>query len=73
MKALYRRGKAHIGAWNPKEAKADLRRVMELDSSLEAACKKEIKRVEEMEKEKALEDKEKMKKLFGGEKTAEVS
>ncbi len=39
VKALFRRGKAHIGAWNPSAAKEDLRRVAELDSSLDTTCK----------------------------------
>jgi AH receptor-interacting protein len=30
IKALFRRGKAHIGAWDPDQAREDLKRVMEL-------------------------------------------
>ncbi len=64
VKALFRRARAHAGAWNPTEAKADFERVSQLDTSLAAACAKEIKKIEEMEKEKDKEDKEKMKLLF---------
>ncbi len=64
MKALFRRGKAHVGAWNPVDAKADLSRVAELDPSLEAACRKEIKAVEAMEKQKDEADKQKLKNMF---------
>lgn len=64
VKALYRRGKAHVGAWNPKEAKEDFHAVIELDPSLAKSCKKEIVAVELLEKEKDAEDKGKMTKLF---------
>ena len=63
-KALYRRGKAHVGAWNPKEAKQDFEAVIELDQGLAKACRKEITAVEMLEKEKDVEDKGKMNKLF---------
>ena len=52
VKALYRRAKAHVGAWNPTEAKADFERVVVLDPSLANTCKKEIRNIEEMEKTK---------------------
>jgi len=64
VKALFRRAKAHVGAWNPKEAKNDFEAVMEYDSTLINTCKKEIAVVERMEKEKDAEDKGKMNKLF---------
>ena len=64
VKALFRRGKAHAGAWNPAQAKADFQRVMELDPSLEKACRKEIKAIEELEREKDDEDKRKFSKMF---------
>ena len=34
LQALFRRGKAHVGAWNPDSAKADFNKVQLLDSSL---------------------------------------
>ena len=61
MKALFRRAKAHVGAWNPQEAREDFTRVMELDKSLAGTVKKELKLLEEMEKEKLKEDKGKLK------------
>ena len=64
IKALFRRGKAHIGAWNPLEAKEDFEKVAKLDTTLAAACKKEINHIEEMERTKDEEDKAKLKKLF---------
>ena len=64
VKALFRRAKAHVGAWNPAEAKDDFVAVMELDATLVAACKKEIQNIENLEQEKDEEDKAKMTKLF---------
>jgi len=64
VKALYRRARAHVGAWNPKEAKLDFEAVIELDKTLAKACRKEILAVEMLEKEKDAEDKGKMNKLF---------
>jgi AH receptor-interacting protein len=69
VKALFRRARAHSGAWNPVEAKSDFEKVSKLDSSLAAACAKEIKKIEEMERKKNLEDKEKMKLLFQSKNT----
>ncbi|XP_014224883.1 aryl-hydrocarbon-interacting protein-like 1 [Trichogramma pretiosum] len=42
VKAFYKRGKAHIGAWNEKEAIADLTKAAELDKSLQATIDKEL-------------------------------
>ena len=64
VKAYFRRAKAHIAAWNPKEALEDLEKVMELDKSLIPIAKKEILRLEELHKEKNQEDKEKLKNMF---------
>ncbi len=64
VKALYRRARAHAGAWNPSEAKSDYSRVAELDPSLEMTCKKEMRRIEDLEKAKDEEDRAKLKNLF---------
>ena len=64
VKALYRRAKAHVGAWNPTEAKKDFAAVMDLDATLVTNCKKEIQNIEHLEQEKNDEDKAKMTKLF---------
>ena len=64
VKALYRRAKAHVGAWNPEEAKTDFGRVIELDPSLTGAVNKELKHLEDLQKQKNLQDKEKLKGLF---------
>jgi AH receptor-interacting protein len=64
VKALFRRGKAHIGAWNPEEAKLDFKRVVELDPTLTNTVKKELKILDDMQKEKDIRDKEKLKGMF---------
>jgi len=64
VKALYRRAKAHVGAWNPAEARQDFTAVMELDTSLANNCRKEIQNIEDLEQIKNDEDKAKMTKLF---------
>lgn len=65
VKALFRRAKAHMGAWNPQEAREDFMRVMELDRSLLATVQKELKQLEEMEKKQDEDDRSKLKgKMF---------
>ena len=64
VKAFFRRAKAHKGAWNPNDARNDFKKVSELDSSLAVVCMKELKNIEELEKEKDEIDKERLKKLF---------
>jgi len=64
VKALFRRGKANVGAWNPSQAKEDFSRVMELDLSLTGTCKKELSNIEALEKKKDDEDRKKLDKLF---------
>ena len=65
MKALFRRAKAHVGAWNPQEARKDFARVMQLDCSLQATIQKELKQLGEMERNRDEEEKSKLKgKIF---------
>lgn len=64
VKAYFRRAKAHIAAWNPKEAKEDLEKVMELDATLIPLAKKELCILDDLVKIKDLQDKEKLKKMF---------
>lgn len=62
---MFRRAKAHLGAWNPVEARKDFERVMKLDQTLHKAVKKELKILEQMEKNKDAEDRVKLEgKLF---------
>lgn len=64
MKALYRRGKGHVGAWNPNEARQDFERLLELDSSLDNIVNRELKDLDKMIKERDKEEKEKLKNMF---------
>lgn len=54
-----------MGAWNPQQARGDFTRVMQLDHSLMATVQKELKQLEEMERNWDEEDKSKLKgKIF---------
>ena len=65
VKALFRRAKGHVGAWNPEDAKKDFAKVVQLDSTLEKAVKKELKTITDLEKAREAEDKAKLQgKLF---------
>lgn len=65
VKALFRRGKAHIAVWNCREGEEDLKRAAELDPALQKAVQKELRELEEMERKKDSEDREKYKgKVF---------
>ena len=66
MKALYRRGKAHVGAWNPNEARSDFERVAELDPSMVKVVRKELANLDELEKRKTSDDRVLFEgKIFG--------
>ncbi|KAG1681850.1 AH receptor-interacting protein [Nymphon striatum] len=60
IKALFRRGKAYVGAWEPEKARSDFMEVMRLDKALTVAVKKELRNLENLEKEKNAEDKLKL-------------
>ena len=64
VKALYRRAKAHVKCWNPKEARDDFNRVMVLDPSLTKTVKKELVDLERLAKEHDAEDRDRLKMLF---------
>ncbi|KAK6190226.1 hypothetical protein SNE40_002145 [Patella caerulea] len=64
VKALFRRAKAHVGAWDPEEARKDFNRARELDSNLSKAVEKELKSLEEKLKVKEQEEKSKLKGMF---------
>lgn len=60
VKALYRRGKAYIGTWDEDKASKDLKKVAELDTSLQNVINKELQAFSAAIKEK---DKIQQKKL----------
>ncbi|KAL1450846.1 hypothetical protein WDU94_003161 [Cyamophila willieti] len=65
IKALYRRGKAHMNVWNTEEAKSDLEKVATLDSTLLGSVNSLLKQLSERVKEKDEETKNRIKgKLF---------
>jgi AH receptor-interacting protein len=66
VKAYFRRGKAHIGAWNPSEAREDLHRAEQLDPSLAASVRQLLHRISEIEKERNAEDRRRLSTLFSG-------
>ncbi|XP_053698131.1 AH receptor-interacting protein [Sabethes cyaneus] len=64
VKALFRRAKAHVGAWNPNKAKDDFERTAELDPALAKAVARELKNLQELIRVKDVEDKLKFQKMF---------
>jgi AH receptor-interacting protein len=64
VKAIYRRAKAHVGAWNPEKAKADYMRAFELDQALHVTINKELKQLQDDIKAHDIEDKLRYQKLF---------
>ena len=65
VKALYRRAKAYVGAWDPDLAKADFEAAVKADPSLEKTVAKEMKSLNDKIKEKERQDRTKLQgKLF---------
>lgn len=64
LKAHYRRGKGHVGAWNPEKAQEDFHRCISLDPSLKPTITKEINALKEKIKLLEMADKSNFKKLF---------
>lgn len=65
VKALFRRAQAHVGAWNPEDARQDYERIRRLDQSLVNAVNKELRRLDEHIKKKDDDDRARLKgKLF---------
>lgn len=64
LKAYYRRGKGHVGAWNPDKAQDDFHRCIELDPALKTSITKEINALKDKIKSLEDQDKSKYSKLF---------
>lgn len=64
IKALYRRGKAYIGAWDETNAIRDLKRAAELDPSLCNTVERELQAFAATVKKKDSVQKEKLSKMF---------
>lgn len=72
-KALFRRAKAHVGAWNPIQAEEDLNRLKALNPAMAAAVDKEIANIKKLLKEKESKDKGALKKMFETESKTSIS
>lgn len=64
VKALYRRAKAHRGAWNPDESRVDFERCVQLDESLRGAVQKDLNGLADEIRLHDIEDKLKYQKIF---------
>lgn len=64
VKALYRRAKAHVGAWNPDEAKNDFQKCLELDKNLTKAIQRDLEQLDQQIKLNDVETKLRYKNLF---------
>ncbi|XP_050684545.1 AH receptor-interacting protein isoform X1 [Leptidea sinapis] len=63
-KALYRRGKAHVGAWNPDQAEEDFLKLKAINPLMTAIVDNELENIRLLRKQKAEQDMKAMKKLF---------
>lgn len=64
VKALFRRGKAHSGAWNFDLARKDFDSVLTLDNKLEQAVKKQLEILSDRENSQKLVDAQQFKNIF---------
>ncbi|KAG8144526.1 hypothetical protein E2320_013022, partial [Naja naja] len=64
VKAYFKRAKAHAAVWNEKEARADFMKAAQLDPSLAAAVRKELRILGERMRSKHVEDRKRYRDLF---------
>lgn len=64
VKALYRRAKAHVGCWNPAEAREDLNRVAMLDPAMKKVIKRELEELDKLIQQHDAENRKKLQGLF---------
>lgn len=64
VKAFYRRAKAHVGAWNPDEAKKDFQKCLDLDKSLTKSVQHDLEQLNQEIKLNEVETKLRYKNLF---------
>lgn len=63
-KALYRRAKAHVGAWNPDLAEEDFKRLRLLNASMGPMIVKELENIKKLRRDKENCDKNALKNMF---------
>lgn len=61
---MFRRAKAHAGAWNPDLAEEDFRTLKSLNPAMAITVDKELEYIKKMRKEKDEQDKDGLKRLF---------
>ena len=64
LKAYYRRGKSHVGAWNTKDAEKDFNMCLKLDPTLKKTINAELASLHERVKIHDEQNKSKFKNLF---------
>lgn len=64
VKALYRRAKGNVGAWNTDDAKKDFQKCLELDSSLTKSINRDLEQLDQDIKLSEVESKLRYKKMF---------
>ncbi|XP_061454767.1 aryl-hydrocarbon-interacting protein-like 1 [Rhineura floridana] len=64
VKAYFKRAKAHAAIWNDQEARTDFLRAAQLDPSLAATVRKELKLLGERIRRKHVEDRKRYQDLF---------
>lgn len=64
VKAYYRRAKAHVGAWNPDDAKRDFQKCLELDKTLTKSVQHDLEQLNQEIKLNDVETKMRYKNLF---------
>lgn len=64
VKALFRRAKAHVGAWNPTRARDDFERAATLDPALAPAVAKELRQLQDQIRAKDDQDRRTFRRMF---------
>lgn len=61
---MFRRGKAHIGAWNPDLAEQDFKNLKSINPALANTIDKELENLRKLRQEKEEEDRKALKNMF---------
>ncbi|XP_041979263.1 aryl-hydrocarbon-interacting protein-like 1 [Aricia agestis] len=63
-KALFRRGKAHVGAWNPDLAENDFKKLKSINPNMSSTVDKELDLIKKLRQERVEEDRNALKNMF---------